>query len=205
MDETTPPDPQPTPTPPEPEPTPPVETPPVVEEAPLPVETPAAPEEVTTPTEPTPTRVEEAQPSVVETVATPSEPEATPPAETPPAVPYATPVESAPPPPAAAPALTLDEMLARLSPTELKALFKKYLLQIGTKGIAKRKAQLEEKKHIIITHVGIHGRITHKEVMQLTHSAKTTATRIIEELEKKGKLVQHGGYKDHAAYYTLRL
>ena len=102
-------------------------------------------------------------------------------------------------------ALTLDEMLARLSPSELKALFLKYLGRIGAKGRAKQKDDLRKKKEAIIAHVGVHGRITHKETMQLIHVAKTTATRILQALEKDGRLVQHGGYKAHDAYYTIRL
>ena len=103
------------------------------------------------------------------------------------------------------PALTLEQMLARLSPTELKALFKKYLFEIGAKGRAKTKAQFAEKEQKIIAHIGIHGRITHKEAMVLTSSAKTTATRLLQGLEKEGKVVQHGGYKARDAYYSLRL
>ena len=107
--------------------------------------------------------------------------------------------------PTATPALTLDAMLAGLAPSELKALFLKYLGRIGAKGRAKRDESLQKKKDAVISYVGMHGRITHKEVMQLTHAAKTTATRMLASLEKEGRLVQYGGCKARDAYYTIRL
>ena len=113
--------------------------------------------------------------------------------------------ETTPAPTVTPPLLTLDEMLARLSPSELKVLFLKYLGRIGAKGRAKQRDDLQKKKEAIIAHVGVHGRITHKETMHLIHAAKTTATRILQALEKEGRLVQHGGYKAHDAYYTIRL
>ncbi len=98
---------------------------------------------------------------------------------------------------------TLEAMLAQLSPTQVKTLLLKYLKQVGEKGRATRLAKLTQKRQMILEELKKKGKLTRKEVMDITGVSKTNAILMLNTLEHEGKVVQHGEYRASHAYYTL--
>ena len=58
--------------------------------------------------------------------------------------------------------------------------------------IAKQMEQKTENKQKILTFVQEHGKIQNNEVEKLAEVSNATAERYLDELEKEGKLTQHG-------------
>src|SRR5450759_2943984 len=67
--------------------------------------------------------------------------------------------------------------------------------------IAKQMEQKVENKQKILTFVQEHGKIQNNDVEKLAGVSNATAERYLDELEKEGKLTQHGEI-GHAVFYT---
>jgi len=69
--------------------------------------------------------------------------------------------------------------------------------------IAKQMEQKAEKKQKILAFVQQHGKIQNNDVEKLAGVSNATAERYLNELEKEGKLIQHGTI-GQAVFYTPR-
>ena len=69
--------------------------------------------------------------------------------------------------------------------------------------IAKQMEQKAENKQKILTFVQEHGKIQNNDVEKLTGVSNATAERYLDELEKEGKLTQHGTIGQSVSY-TLK-
>ena len=67
--------------------------------------------------------------------------------------------------------------------------------------IAKQIEQKSQNKQKIITFVQEHGKIQNNDVEKLTGVSNATAERYLDELEKEGKLAQHGTI-GQSVFYT---
>lgn len=67
--------------------------------------------------------------------------------------------------------------------------------------IAKQVEQKTENKQKILTFVQEHGKIQNNDVEKLAGVSNATAERYLDELEKEGKLVQHGTI-GQSVFYT---
>lgn len=69
--------------------------------------------------------------------------------------------------------------------------------------IAKQMEQKTENKQKILAFVQEHGKIQNNDVEKLAGVSNATAERYLDELEKEGKLTQHGEI-GQAVFYTLK-
>ena len=68
-----------------------------------------------------------------------------------------------------------------------------YLARRGKSGlISEQEARKTENKQEILTFVQEHGKIQNNDVEKLAGVSNATAERYLDELEKEGKLTQHG-------------
>lgn len=66
--------------------------------------------------------------------------------------------------------------------------------------IAKQMEQKAENKQKILTFVQTHGKIQNNDVEKLTGVSNATAERYLDDLEKEGKLAQHGTIGQNVFY-----
>ncbi len=66
--------------------------------------------------------------------------------------------------------------------------------------IAKQVEQKAENKQKILTFVQEHGKIQNNDVEKLVEVSNATAERYLDELEKEGKLIQHGTIGQGVSY-----
>ena len=69
--------------------------------------------------------------------------------------------------------------------------------------IAKQVEQKAENKQKILTFIQTNGKIQNNDVEKLAGVSNATAERYLDELEKEGKLTQHGTI-GQAVFYTLK-
>ncbi len=69
--------------------------------------------------------------------------------------------------------------------------------------IAKQAEQKAEKKQEILSFVQKHGKIQNNDVEKLVGVSNATAERYLDELEKEGKLTQHGTI-GQGVFYTAK-
>src|SRR3989344_1081145 len=69
--------------------------------------------------------------------------------------------------------------------------------------IAKQMEQKSENKQKILSFVQTHGKIQNNDVEKLAGVSNATAERYLAELEKEGKLTQHGTI-GQSVFYTLK-
>ena len=69
--------------------------------------------------------------------------------------------------------------------------------------IAEQTAKKTENKQKILTFVQEHGKIQNNDVEKLAEVSNATAERYLDELEKEGKLTQHGSI-GQGVFYTLK-
>ena len=69
--------------------------------------------------------------------------------------------------------------------------------------IAKQMEQKTENKQKILAFVQEHGKIQNNDVEKLVGVSNATAERYLDELEKEGKLIQHGTIGQNV-FYTLK-
>ncbi len=69
--------------------------------------------------------------------------------------------------------------------------------------IAKQVEQKAENKQKILTFVQEHGKIQNNDVEKLAGVSNATAERYLDELEKEGKLTQHGAI-GQGVFYSLK-
>ena len=69
--------------------------------------------------------------------------------------------------------------------------------------IAKQMERKTENKQKIIAFVREHGKIQNNDVEKLVAVSNATAERYLDELEKEGKLTQHGAI-GQSVFYTLK-
>lgn len=69
--------------------------------------------------------------------------------------------------------------------------------------IAKQMEQKSENKQKILAFVQEHGKIQNNDVEKLAGVSNATAERYLDELEKEGKLTQHGVI-GQSVFYTLK-
>ena len=69
--------------------------------------------------------------------------------------------------------------------------------------IAKQMEQKAENKQKILAFVQEHGKIQNNDVEKLAGVSNATAERYLDELEKEGKLTQHGVI-GHGVFYTIK-
>ena len=81
-----------------------------------------------------------------------------------------------------------------------------YLLARVKSGESLRERQTEEKKRnkrVVMEMFKTETQVTNDQVQSLLSVSDSTATRYLDELEKEGKITQHGT-TGHEVYYTLR-
>lgn len=69
--------------------------------------------------------------------------------------------------------------------------------------IAEQTAKKSENKQKILAFVQEHGKVQNNDVEKLAGVSNATAERYLDELEKEGKLVQHGVI-GQSVFYTLK-
>lgn len=69
--------------------------------------------------------------------------------------------------------------------------------------IAKQMEQKSENKQKILAFIQEHGKIQNNDVEKLVGVSNATAERYLDELEKEGKLTQHGSI-GQSVFYTAR-
>jgi len=69
--------------------------------------------------------------------------------------------------------------------------------------IAKQMEQKAENKKKILELIQTHGKIQNNDVEKLAGVSNATAERYLDELEKEGRLTQHGTI-GHGVFYTLK-
>jgi predicted HTH transcriptional regulator len=69
--------------------------------------------------------------------------------------------------------------------------------------IAEQTAKKTENKQKILTFVQEHGKVQNNDVEKLVGVSNATAERYLDELEKEGKLIQHGTI-GQSVFYTIK-